>query len=182
MTLRDPVTRKIVLARHLVSLARDSFKVDNQVHGATGLLLLQDALESYLIAILDHLGISEFNRKKREAMSFPDYLDALEQTVFGILPLKDRMLEINGQRRNVKHRGALPSVDDCRHLLGSAEDFLETTSTSLLGKSFFSISLLALLPDRESKTMLVEAERSLESADFENCLISCRKAMRAVDS
>ena len=168
----EAVLRKLLLARHIFLLARDSLRLDDPIHAATGLLLLQDSVETFLIAVAQHLNVSS-----KKDLAFPDYFGEIESQTGRTLPLKQRMVELNGQRRNVKHRGIVPSIEECRRFLSSAEDFLQAAGVEFIGQELSTISLLDLVVEGDAKVALQETEEHIRQGRFAPCLIACRKAI-----
>jgi len=170
--LTESVVRKIVFARYLYSLATDCFRSDNAISIGTGIILLQDAVEIYLVAIAEKLDIAFHGIPK-----FEDYLNKIKEKRNQPLPLQEKLKQLNKHRVNAKHYGITPSIDEAKHYVHTVMDFFEDTSIEIFNKEFKAITLTDLIDEGEAKSHLRNAENNLMSNNYAECLIDCRKAI-----
>lgn len=172
--LSESVIRKIQMVKLLYDLGVDCFKVEkNQEKIGAGIILLQDSVELFLIAICEHLNIN-FNKNY---VKFREYLEKIEEKVKKEIPLKDQILRLNKLRVDIKHHGMLPSIENCKDFWITVKNFFQELSKLSLDVDFFSITLVDLLEEGEQKELLKQAERYLKSGKYKECQINCRKAL-----
>lgn len=167
------VIRRLNLARHLYELATASLSNSNDVHLFSAVNLLQDAVEAFLLGASDHVGAAiDYNTK------FDKYFTQINDKIAPKeLPFKSKLLRLNRIRVDSKHYGIQPARDECERIIVAVKEFFDEVSASILGASFSSVSAIDLLKDGETKTVLMAAKAALESGQFEECAICCRKAI-----
>lgn len=167
------IIRRIALARHLFELAEGSLRSKNDLHLFSAVNLAQDAIETFLVALADSLQVAFDQHTK-----FERYFVLIDEKITPKeLPFRAAILRLNRLRVDSKHHGLQPARGECERLLASAREFLNESSQAHLGAPFSTISAIDLLETGECKDLLVEAKLSLEAADYESCIISCRKAL-----
>ncbi len=165
--------RQISLARHLYELGVSSLRSSNDLHLFAAVNLIQDAVESFLLAIANHVGAETDQNTK-----FDKYFVQINEKIAPReLPFKLKLLRLNRVRVDSKHYGIQPARDECERLEVSVREFFDEVASSVLGVVFSTVSAIDLLDDGEPKTLLLEAKRALEEGDHETCAINCRKAM-----
>ena len=165
--------RRISLARHLFQLATSSLRSSNDLHLFAAVNLMQDAVESFLIAIADHVGA-----RIDPYMAFDKYFVNIdERTKPKEVPFKTKLLRLNRMRVDAKHHGIQPARDECDRVSVSVREFFEEVSSSFLGVNFSTASALDLLEDGEVKRLLLQAKADRELGDLNGCSIGCRKAI-----
>ncbi len=169
--LEEPVIKRLTLSRYLVQLATQNARADQEVAGAACINLLQDAIEICLLAALDHLNIKVAARTE-----VAQYLDKINEAIGDELPFRRRLLEINKVRVASKHDGITPNRKELQGYVSDARKFLEQATKKVMNVDFWSVSLTELLDDNEAKGFLLEAQKEFDREDYEDCLISCRKA------
>ena len=171
--LTEQTIKKILLARHLYALAEDNIRSGNPVRLTAGVILLQDSVEVFLLAIAEHLGASLDAR-----MEFDKYFVEINKRIAPKeLPSKTRLNSLNKLRVNAKHYAIQPAAEECSHFLASVSDFFDEVSETYMGQPFGSINLIDLLEKGETRGYLEKAVSSYAKGDFKDCLISCGKAI-----
>jgi hypothetical protein len=165
--------RRITLARHLYELGMASLRTANDMHLFSAVNLLQDAVEAFLIAVADHVnaGIDPNTKFDKYFVEINAKISPKE------LPFKGALMRLNRVRVNSKHYGIQPARDECDRLAVSVRQFFDEVSNSIFSASFSTVSAIDLLPDGDTKTVLLEAKKALESGDLVQCAINCRKAI-----
>jgi len=173
MELDTPVVKRISLARYLFQLAEQESRSASDLALFSGVNLLQDSVEMFLVALSDQL-----NAGIKQNTKFEEYFDLINEKIKPKeLPFRNRLLRLNRIRVDSKHYGIQPERQECGGIFVSAREFFEETATSILGINFFTISLVDLLDEKETKELLKDAERYLLEHHYEECLINCRKAI-----
>lgn len=167
------IIRRICLARHLYELGRGSVKSANDLYLFSGVNLLQDAVEAFLVAVADFIGAS-----LDERTHFDRYFVLINEKIAPKeLPFKNRLLQLNKIRVAPKHHGVQPARDECQRLSVAVREFFDQVSNSILNVNFSTVSAIDLLRDGETKELLLAAKAELEKKDYAACAIECRKAI-----
>jgi hypothetical protein len=157
----------------LFRLGEDNVRSGRDVAAFAAVNLMQDAVEAFLLAVAEVVGASV-----EQKTSFDEYLNRIDaklspQRLSFRLPL----LRLNRLRVNSKHYGIKPDRAEVEELAMSSRQFLEESSSTILGVSFWSVGLIDLLDDGDTKTYLLDARQAVEQGEFAKCLIECRKVI-----
>src|SRR5262249_46665998 len=96
---------KLLLARRLHGLASESLRSTNELSLSIGTNLLQDSVESFLLAIAQHVNAAVSLR-----MDFDKYFEVIDEKIKPkSLPFRSRLIALNRLRINSKHYGMSPS-------------------------------------------------------------------------
>lgn len=167
------VVRRICLARHLFELGNSSLKSSNDLYLFSAANLLQDAVEAFLLSVADFVGAGIDSNA-----FFDKYFVLINKKIDPKeLPFKNKLLRLNKIRVNSKHYGIMPARDECVRLAVSVREFFEEVSSSILKVNFSTVSTIDFLKDGETKDLLHQARKQLENKEYENCTITCRKAI-----
>ncbi len=171
--LAQSVVKKIQMVKLLYELASECLQSrDNPEKTGAGMILLQDSVEMFLVAVCEHMDAS-----LDASVAFDKYFVELKKKTGEDAPLKTQMLALNRQRVGIKHHGVLPHIDNCRSFAGVARNFFVELSTRYLSIEFDSITLVDLLEEGEVKTFLQQAQGFFTSSNYRDCQINCRKAL-----
>lgn len=175
--LTEYVIKKLLFSKHLQSLAEENMIVDNVTKLSSGVILLQDSVEIFLLALAEHLQIplpqeTNFYGYFKEINKGLSKKSSAEQ-----LPLSNQLSKLNRIRVDIKHHGIQPALEECKHFIISVRDFYEEVSLKHFGKPYGSISLIDLLDEGKSKDFLTESVKLYENGEYKDCLINCRKAI-----
>jgi len=164
---------KLLLARRLYQLAFENIGSDNELSLCIGVNLLQDSVESFLLAVSEHV-----NAGVSASTKFDKYFELIDKKISPKeLPFRLNLLGLNKLRVNSKHYGLVPAKSELEGLAVAVREFFAEASISILGKNFNTISLLDLVREGEAKDCLAAAQRAFESRNFTKCLIEGRKAL-----
>ena len=165
--------RRVALARHLFELAEGSLRSKNDLHLFAAVNLAQDAIEAFLIALAENVGVA-FDQNTK----FDKYFVLIDEKISPrVLPFKSAMLRLNRVRIESKHHGIQPARAEFERLLASAREFLNEASLANLGAPFSTISAIDLLDEGECKQLLSSAQDALADLNHEDCVVLCRKAL-----
>jgi len=180
--LKESVIKKIQMAKLFYELGNDCFKIiENIERVGAGIILLQDSVELFLIAICEQLEI-DYNPR---TIKFMQYFEIIENKLKGKMPneeipLKSEMIKLNKMRVDIKHYGFRPNIDDCKDLHSYVHSFFIELSKRYLKVDFNSISLVNLLNDDILKGLMKQAEVNLKEEKYRECQINCRKTLYLV--
>lgn len=164
---------KLLLSRTLYHVAKDHARSTSGVSLSVACNLLQDSVESFLLALSE-----ELNAGVGSNTTFDKYFDLLNvKTAPYELPFRQRLIALNKLRVNSKHYGLEPSRSEMEPIITTVWEFFDEVMRSRFGKAFATISLVDLLPDREVKLLLRSAEEAFQAEDYRSCLIMCRQAL-----
>jgi hypothetical protein len=172
VALRQSITKRLMLARYLFSQAKDAVRSNREVATFAAINLLQDAIEIFFLAAADHLN-AEINRRTE----FEQYIDKINEKLAEPLPFRQRLIEINKVRVLSKHNGIPPNRTELTGYVEDARLFFEEACQTLFSTSFWTISLIDLLPESETRQFVTEADKFYSQGEYYSCLIECRKAI-----
>lgn len=165
--------RRVCLARQLYDFGISCLKSRNDMQLFAAVNLLQDAVESFLVAVADHVKADIDQHTK-----FDKYFVAIDARIDpNKLPFKNKLLRLNGIRVQSKHHGIQPARDECERVAVSVREFFDEVSASIFGVEFATVSAIDLLREGEAKELLLEAQGARDSKDYERCVIACRKVL-----
>jgi hypothetical protein len=162
--LEEPVIKRLTLCRYLFEIAVQNARSDQEVAGAACVNLIQDAIEIFLLAAADHLNIPIAART-----DFVQYLDKINEKIGDVLPFRLRLIEINRVRVAAKHHGIPPNRREIQGYVSDARKFLEQASKRVMNVDFWSVSLLQLLDDNDTKKHLLQAESAFVAGIHDEC-------------
>jgi len=132
---------------------------------------MQDAVEIFLFAVAEHLGVS-----LKEKGGFDGYFDQINSKTGKELPFRPRLNALNKTRVNSKHYGVQPERKEVQGFLTVAGEFFEEVSRDLLGVEFARISLVHLISNEKIGQALADANEAFIQGRFGDVLIEVRKA------
>jgi len=164
---------KILLARRLYQISQENLNSTNETSLSIGVNLLQDSVESFLLAVSEHIDAGVGSNT-----NFDKYFDLINKKISPKeLPFRFPLNSLNKLRVNSKHYGLSPSKTEADGLLITVRELFEEVSIQIFGKEFVTISLIDLLDDGEAREFLKIAEESFLEKKYEESLINCRKAI-----
>lgn len=163
---------QIQLSRHLYELSLTNLKSKNDLYLFAGINLLQDSVETMLLAIAHYV-----NAKIELKTPFDKYFKLINEKLTGVLPFQPKLIQLNKIRVNSKHHGVQPPREQCTSLAIVVREFFDEACDNIFKVNFSSVSALSLIEEGETKDFLIEAKNHYESKDFLNCSICCRKAI-----
>ena len=157
----------------MFNAAKSLISSDNVYSCSAGIILLQDALELIVLALLYELEIDE--RNNLESKSFDELIGELKKAKVPV-PKSGTIKALNKQRVITKHYGQPAEPATVLNYLNGAEIFIETTLQHVVHKSLNEVLLTDLLPDGNTKDFLSKAIELKDSGEYLECLIEIRKA------
>jgi hypothetical protein len=171
--MRKSIITKILLSRRLYQLSLENLNSDNELSLSIGVILLQDSVEVFLLAVAEHIDAGIGDKS-----NFNQYFDLINKKISPKeLPFKFRLNSLNKLRVNAKHCGLSPSKSETTGLIETVKEFFEEVSLQVFEKEFVTISLVDLINKGEAKDYLMAAENDFSKGDYVNVLINCRKAI-----
>lgn len=170
--LSEAIIKRVMLSRYFFRLADDNARSDREVATFAAINLLQDSLEFFLIAAAEHV-----NAGVKERQPLEQYVDKIDEQISPEkLPFRPKLIQLNKIRVSAKHFGVRPDANEVKSLILVAREFFEEVARTVFKVDFWTVSLLSLLDDGETKDLLHSAEKAFEAKDYATVLIECRKA------
>lgn len=172
--MKPSTIHTIITAKAIYNDCRPLIASGNRHSCSAGLILLQDAVELILLALLGELGIDE--QKNLESKSFDELLGELRAAGIKV-PKIGTIKALNKQRVITKHYGQLAEPATVRNYLDSADILIQHTLKQVINKTLNEILLTDLLPEGEAKNYLLTAAIRKDEGNFLQALIEIRKAI-----
>lgn len=169
------IYRRFVNAKYILGRASIVQRENNEMGQAIAVLLLHDAVEILMIAILDHLNINA--KKNREFMAF---WTLVKQDGHPDAPDKAAMESLNTIRVGLKHKAIIPNSRDVRDLFTRTQGFFENVLTLYCGLTFADISLIDLVTDPGVREILSKAREKFSGGDKNHAMVDLRLAFDKV--
>ncbi|MCU1336691.1 MAG: hypothetical protein JWO19_2272 [Bryobacterales bacterium] len=152
------IQKRVLNAKYVLERASRMQEETGEMSLAISVLLMHDAVELLMLAVLDHLGISP--KKNREFMDFwPLVRDAGKPEPPDRIPMDS----LNKLRVGFKHYGNVPNPQVVRDLLPRVRGFFENVLQAYCSVSYPDISLLDLIPDSEVRSLLRDGQAKFAS-------------------
>jgi hypothetical protein len=172
--MRESTIHALVVARTLLEQADPLCSSEDRYLASTGLVVLQDALEAVLYALLLERGVDD--EKNLERKSFDELVGELKASGV-VVPRSGSLKALNKQRVLVKHYAQLAEPAMVRSYYAAAQEAIASMTTEVLGQSLRDLFIADLLSEGESKTLLKAAEQAIKDRRYLDALIDTRKAI-----
>lgn len=172
--MRESTIHALVVARTLLEQADPLCSSDDRYLASSGLVVLQDALEAVLYALLLERGVDD--KKNLERKSFDELLGELKAADITV-PRSGSLKALNKQRVLVKHYAQLAEPAMVRTYYAAAQEAIASMTQDVLGQSLRDLFIADLLTDSESKDLLKGAEQAIKERRYLDALIETRKAI-----
>ena len=172
--MREATIHPLVVARTLLEQAEPLCSSEDRYLASAGLVLLQDALEAVLYALLLERGIDD--EKNLERKGFDELIGELKTAGVSV-PRSGTLKALNKQRVLVKHYAQLAEPAMVRTYYSAATEAITAMTQSVLGQSLHDLFIADLLKDGESKCFLKAAEVAIKERRYLDALIEARKAI-----
>lgn len=168
--MKTETLQVITVARVLLETARNQCVIDDKYVATAGLVVLQDAVELIIYAVLIELGSDP------EKLTFDQAIGQLGKLGYPV-PNSGNIKALNKQRVLVKHFGQVADPAAVKRYLDAARSSIDGVLKQALGKSIDEILILDSLRDDEVRDCLVTALRHFDGGNYFDCIIECRKAV-----
>ena len=130
-----------------------------------GLLLIQDAIELLLGAVVLQCGLS-----LKPNAGINDYFNKIESELNVKVLYKKEIEKINRARVDIKHHGILKKFDDYKNEVAFLPYFFEELSFKAFGLNFNQISLADVIESAKIKEKILDAENALTEKRYKDCV------------
>jgi hypothetical protein len=170
------ILRRIVNAKYVLQRAAKMQDENSEISLSISLLLMHDAIEMLMIAVLDHLQIGV--KPKRE---FMDFWSEIKQAGHPSAPDLLPMQSLNKLRVGLKHNGNSPNPKQVRELLPRTRGFFENVLSTYCHISYGDVSLVDLVPDQEVRDLLKGSREKFVSGEKVDSLIDLKIALHKIE-
>lgn len=171
--MKSSTLRSLITAKTIFAASQPLIETGNAHSCSAGLLMLQDAVELIILALLGEHGVDE--NKNLEKKSFDELLGELKSTGTP-LPKLGTIKALNKQRVITKHYGQLAEPVTVKNYLEAANQMIDAALKHTIKKPLDEVLLTDLLPVCEAKVFLMQAIEHREKGEFLDSLIEIRKA------
>jgi hypothetical protein len=172
--MKETTVHSLVIARTLLERAEGLCMSEDRYLASAGLVILQDALETVLYALLIEKGIDE--EKNLERKGFDDLIAELRAANVPV-PKSGTLKALNKQRVLTKHYAQVAEPVTVRTYHEAAVSAIEAICLSVIGKSVRELFVADLLQDSEAKTYLKNSESAISNGKYLHALVETRKAL-----
>jgi hypothetical protein len=169
------VHRRIVNAKYILERAARMQNELSEMSLSVSLLLMHDAAELLMLAVLDHLTL----KKKFEFMSF---WSTVKEAGHAEPPDFIAMESLNKLRVALKHNGILPRSKTVEELLPRVTGFFENVLKAYCGIDYSDVSLIDPIPDEKVRSTLHDAQKKFASGDKVGAFTSLKIALHEVEN
>jgi hypothetical protein len=171
MAVSNDIRKRLLYAKYLLSRARSAQGEGNELGVAVSLLLMHDAAEMLMLAVVDHLQV---NMPKK--WDFMDFWAEIKKS-HAEPPQRIAMESMNKMRVALKHNGTLPHAQTVRDLLPRLETLCEEVANTYLdGLNFGELSLADLIENDDVRNLLGETRRAFAANDKAEAFIKLKVA------
>ena len=175
--MHGDIYRRLVNAKYVLRRAGIAQREAHEMSQAVCVLLLHDAIEILMVAVLDHLGVTASTNRQ-----FMDFWGLLKQNGHPDAPDKAAMDALNTIRVGLKHKGVIPNPREVRDLITRAQGFFENVLTLYCGLKFSDISLIDLVADLSIREMLSKATEKFDNGNKNHAMVDLRRTLDKVRS
>jgi len=172
--MKPEVLQTLLTAKTLLNEAQDLCFVEDKYTASSGLIVLQDALELILLAVLIEKGVDE--KKGLENFSFDQLIGELKKEGVRV-PKSGTLKALNKQRVIIKHYGQVSEPQTVGTYYNVAYHAVNEILKQIIGKSIHEIVLSELIRNKETHDYLTNACKELDQGKYFECLVNVRKAI-----
>ncbi|MBX7157546.1 MAG: hypothetical protein K1X66_04080 [Verrucomicrobiae bacterium] len=142
---------------------------------ARGIILLHDATEIVLIAIVSHLNALQQIKKNTSLLDYCDFIQKVDP--HNEIRHKQELKNLNTIRNHIKHEGLLVDVKSNAYLVNTISNSIVSMCKTYLNIEFSEVRLTLLIRNKKIQHFLKEAEDHYNEKKYEKALISLGYAM-----
>lgn len=171
------IHRKIVYAKYVLERAFGIQREADDASLSVSLLLMHDAAELLMLAIVDHLQVPV--NKRRE---FMDFWTEVKPPDYPLPPDRLAMESMNKMRVQLKHNGNLPNAREVRSLLPRVRGFFENVLKTYCDLDYAEVSLLDLVENQQVKDHVLNARQKFADSDKIGAMVELQFALHYLEN
>lgn len=173
LKMKDATLQTLITARTLFDQAERLTVLNDRYQATAALIVLQDAVELILLAVLIEKDVSE--RTSVDSLSFDQMIGEVRK--LGIkIPKSDSLKAMNKLRVTAKHYGQIMEPLTVQSHISNAKISVDAILVASIGKTLKLIFLTELVGNSESRPFLDTAAELFEAGDYSAALLETRKA------
>lgn len=163
--------RRLAFIRYLHTLGTEQARLPEPLSGAS-LLMLHDAVESFLVLATDHFGAKATREFEKYWETLSPYLpDGVD------LAVQQGMKRLNKARVSLKHYDAPPGRDTINMAVADTATFMATNTVLVFGLDYETVSMAYVIPQEPVRELVRKAETASGSGDQAAAMISLVEAL-----
>lgn len=163
--MKREVSLQLMVAKRMYIQGAEHACSNNKLLSGIAISLFQDSIELALLAAINKNDIDPGRRA-----DFNKYIELLENNNIEI-PFKQRIRQINNTRIQFKHYGVCPDPSEALRFEEATRAFLDQFLLQCFDLEIEQVSLCSLIEDDELRSVLSQAEDSLNSQDISCSLV-----------
>lgn len=172
--MKEQVLAALVTAKRLLSASQTLCSI-REVHACSaGVVVLQDAVELVLLAVLLELGVDE--ERSLETLAFPEMIAVLRRKGITV-PKSGTIKAMNKHRVIIKHYGQTVDPDAAARYFFASRIAIDAMLEQVIGSNLAGLFVNELVANPESKGCLDDALRALDDGRYIDAMIEIRKAL-----
>ena len=171
--MKHSTTNTLITAKAIYNETKHLINSGDKHACTAGIILLQDCVELIVLAVLDELDLDE--QRSLESKSFNELLGELKRNSVPVIK-SGTIKALNKQRVISKHYGQLAEPASVVNYFKTAELFIDSVLSHVIGKPLNEIFLVDIVSDCPAKKHLQTALALSEEKDYLSALIEVRKA------
>jgi hypothetical protein len=174
--MHPDIYRRIVVAKGVLERAEQHLKKPSDVEISVALLLMHDAVELLMIAVLDHVQAPA--SKKRDFLDFwPEMKKAGCTEAPDFIPMDS----LNRLRVALKHSGNIPNYDNVLGLFPRTKGFFENVLGLYCSINYLDVSLYEAIRNEKVKHFISSARDKFASGNKADAMVELAKATIALE-
>lgn len=168
--------RGLTLSRYCLTIAKEHARSDRELDSFLAIILLQEALEAFLIAASHYV-----NAQIPPKTNFESYFEKIDAVIAPKrLPSRLELFTLNKVRVSAKHYSIVPDLTKIPSFVVTADNFLNEATNLIFDRDYSTVSLIDLINSGDVREHLLEAQKAYDAGSYCHVLISCRRALYLV--
>lgn len=175
MNVSQEVRKRLLNAKYFLRRARRMQAEHLDLSIAMSLLLVHDAVEMLMLAVIDHLHVP--TSKKRD---FMDFWKEIRDLGHPEPPYRTAIDQLNSLRVGLKHKGSIPRAQTVTDLMPRIEAFCADAVRDYVAIEFETLSLADLVEPPDVRDFLRKADEEYAKGEKQQAIIQVRMAFDAL--
>lgn len=171
--LEQHIVNRLVLAKSIHKKAVELFNSSNDTFAFShGLIALHDALDNFVGAIASIL-----NAKSKGQSFLMETIHSIEEHERNssngknfVFVKKSEIAQLNTMRKNIKHQGILPNVQQAKGLVAPITIVFREYTRKYFDLNWEVVSLSDLIKEEKTRNDVVDVERLIDSGKYKDAL------------
>lgn len=175
VALTSEHTHQLLLAKYLYQQGAKALDVGTPMSAGLAVSLFQDAVELAIWTVAKDVDAGA--NERTAFMALWDVIPKARRNPSGAqLPMRGQIDDLNKARRNFKHNGQLPTVNDAIRFAGYADEFLREVVQVFYDVKFDDLSFADLIQNSQVAAKIKEASSLLADGRRQEAIQACAEA------